>query len=97
MTTDKIEPALSAEEFASIREGTLSEVSLAGIADILTVEQYGIAIRAAYETGYLDGYNHPHKRSVMERMRECSAGFWTRVKSGLRDVMRSRESTGNCV
>lgn len=54
----------------------------------MTVEQYGVAIRAAYEQGYLDGLHHPKERRVIERMRECSAGFWTRVLTGMRARMR---------
>lgn len=54
----------------------------------MTVEQYGVAIRAAYEHGYLDGLYHPRERRVMERAKECSDGFWTYVLAGLRERMR---------
>lgn len=42
MPDSAITPVLTPEEFASLHAGTLSEISLAGIADILTNERLSV-------------------------------------------------------
>ena len=49
----------------------------------MTLEQYGAAIRAAYEEGYIQGAAHPKRQSVITKARELAALFWAVVESKL--------------
>jgi hypothetical protein len=56
----------------------------------MTMAQYELAIRSAFEEGYFQGVFHERDRNIITEGRRIGAAFWQRVLSGIEEKRRDK-------